>query len=105
MSGTDRVRTCYQSATLKFVIDSSLANQSLREWFGLPATDTSKVSNVIREASDQELLKPVDAQATSQRYARRLRFPSATLRPLGDLCLATMLGCVSGTRVGNCFPN
>lgn len=70
MSGSDRVRACYQHATLKFVIGSSLTNQSLRERFGLPATDTSKVSNVIREARDQELIKPVDAQATSQRYAR-----------------------------------
>ncbi|MCP5128552.1 MAG: putative DNA binding domain-containing protein [Pseudomonadales bacterium] len=70
MTGSDRVRACYQHCVLQYVLRRSMSNQSLRERFGLPESNANKVSQVIAAAMEQNLIKSDAAAPNSKRYAR-----------------------------------
>ncbi|UVC09665.1 putative DNA binding domain-containing protein [Rhizobium sp. TH2] len=60
MSKDDRIRACYQHAVLKKLRNDPMNNTSLRRRLGLKDTQASQISNVIRDAQDTGLIKPLD---------------------------------------------
>jgi ATP-dependent DNA helicase RecG len=57
MGRVDRVRACYQHATLKHVMREYMTNRSLRERFGLAEDKSAVVSQVIAGAMQEGLVK------------------------------------------------
>ncbi len=52
MSKEDRMRACYQHASLRWEANMPMSNQSLRNRFGLSEKQYPQVSNVIRDTID-----------------------------------------------------
>ena len=63
MDKADRVRACYLHACLKYVQRDYLTNASIRERFGIEPVNKAMASRYIREAVDEEKIKPYDEQA------------------------------------------
>ena len=60
MTRDERLRACYQHASLRAEAGETMSNQSLRARFGLTDRQYPQVSVVIREALDAELICPLD---------------------------------------------
>ena len=73
MSKDDRLRACYQHASVRFEASAPMSNQSLRNRFGLTDRQYPQVSLVIREALDAGLIKPMDPDQAN-RTAKYLPF-------------------------------
>ena len=71
MAKEERVRACYQHASLKFENGSMMSNASLRSRFGLTDRQYPQVSTVIRETIDIGLVRPMD-EDQAKRTARYL---------------------------------
>jgi ATP-dependent DNA helicase RecG len=75
MSRTDRLRACYQLATLKHVMHSErMTNRSLRERFGLGEDKSTLISQLIAAGIQENLIKPDSSTGESKRLARYLPF-------------------------------
>lgn len=70
MSGSDRVRACYQHCVLQWVLRKQMTNQSLRERFGLSEGSGNTVSQIISATLEQGLIKSDPNAPDSKRYAR-----------------------------------
>ncbi len=71
MEKSERVRACFQHCCLKWITNERMTNQSLRERFGLP-NNQAKITamyQLISEAIALELIKPVENESGSKRYA------------------------------------
>lgn len=64
-----RVRTCYLQACLAYVNFSAITNSDIRNLFGLSENESYKSSRIIKDALDENLIKPVDTE-TAPRYMR-----------------------------------
>jgi ATP-dependent DNA helicase RecG len=60
MSKDDRIRACYQHATLRYLEERPMSNGSLRERLGLNKNQYPQVSNVINDALAAGLIRPLD---------------------------------------------
>lgn len=74
MGRADRVRACYQHATLKHVMREYMTNRSLRERFGLAEDKSAVISQVIAGAMQEGLVKADQTVGESKRLARYLPF-------------------------------
>lgn len=76
MSKPDQIRACYLHCCLKYVSNSKMTNQSLRERFKLEDTraKSASISQVIAGAVAQGLVKPDDPESSSKRYAKYVPF-------------------------------
>lgn len=63
-----RIRACYQHCCLKYVMNSRMTNQSLRDRFKLPAKRSETVSRILRDALDEGKIKLSDSTVKSVRY-------------------------------------
>ncbi len=70
MSGSDRVRACYQHCVLQYVLRKQMTNQSLRERFGVSEGSSNTISQIISAALEQNLIKNDPNAPDSRRYAR-----------------------------------
>ncbi|MDX1695984.1 MAG: ATP-binding protein [Ketobacteraceae bacterium] len=70
MSGSDRVRACYQHCVLQWVLRKQMTNQSLRNRFGVSEKSANTISQIISMAADQGLIKSDPNAPDSKRYAR-----------------------------------
>jgi ATP-dependent DNA helicase RecG len=66
MDRDDRIRACYLHACLKYVQRSFMTNASLRDRFGIEDQNSAIASRIIREATDNGLIKPYDAKASKR---------------------------------------
>ena len=71
MDKDNKIRACYLHACLKYVNREYLTNASLRERFGLNTTESSKVSVIIKNTVEEELIKLKDPN-TAPRYFQYL---------------------------------
>lgn len=70
MEREDKVRACYQHASLKWEDGrKAINNTSLRERFGLPEEQYSAVSRIITESTARGLIKPRDPDNKSRKHA------------------------------------
>lgn len=74
MSREDRIRACYQHASLRWVMGERMTNQSLRGRFHLPESKSASVSQVIAATIESGLIRADEAAGTSRKYARCLPF-------------------------------
>lgn len=73
MNRSDRLRACYQRATLRYVMHGEhMSNRSLRERFGLPEDKATLVSQVISAGIQERLIKADASTGESKRLARYL---------------------------------
>ncbi|MGP8431879.1 ATP-binding protein [Paraburkholderia fungorum] len=63
MDKRDRVRACYLHACLRYVERDYMTNTSLRERFGIEPQNSATASRYIKEAVEQEKIRPYDEQA------------------------------------------
>jgi predicted HTH transcriptional regulator len=70
MDRKDRVRATYLHACLRYVQRDYLTNTSLRDRFGIEKENSSMVSRVIRDATEDKAIKPVNPENESRKLAR-----------------------------------
>lgn len=68
MTPSERMRACYQHATLKFLQGDRATNASLRGRFGIEAGNAAQVSRVFRQTSDSGLIKLADPSSPRSGY-------------------------------------
>lgn len=74
MGRDDRIRACFQHASLRWVMSEYMTNQSLRERFHLPEAKAATVSQVIAATIEAGLVKPDASVGASRKLARYLPF-------------------------------
>lgn len=72
-SAEDRIRACYQHACLRYEDGEPMSNASLRERLGLATTQISQVSNLIRDACDAGMIRPLN-EGQANRVARYIPY-------------------------------
>lgn len=60
LSKEDRIRACYQHATLKYLQNSPMSNASLRDRLGLTKNQYAMASNVISDTINEGLIRHLD---------------------------------------------
>ena len=63
MDKSDRNRTCYLHACLKYATREFMTNATIRQRFGIEVRNTSFASRIIKDAIDAKLIKPYDKDA------------------------------------------
>ena len=74
MSGSDRVRACYQHCVLQYVLRNQMTNQTLRDRFGLSDGSSNTVSQIINMTIEQGFIKNDPSAPSSRRYARYIPY-------------------------------
>lgn len=70
----ERIRACYQHACLKYVSNEKMTNQSLRNRFKIEDHNYSIASRIIRDALKEGVIKEVDPESKSRKYASYIPF-------------------------------
>ena len=70
MDKKDRIRACYQHATLKYITNDRMTNQSLRERFKIADENAAMVSRIIKDTVEAGLIKEDDPENKSRKYVR-----------------------------------
>lgn len=73
ISKEDRIRTCYMQACFAYVNGESISNNSLRTVFDISDKDKYKVSRIIKDTLEANLIKAVD-ESTAPRYMKYIPF-------------------------------
>lgn len=66
MDSEERLRACYMHCVLRYVNREVMNNTSLRERFGVDAKNSAMVSRLIKQACENGLIRPYDAEAGSK---------------------------------------
>ena len=74
MDRQDRIRACYQHASLLHVSNQIMTNSTLRKRFSIAEHNYSIASRIIADTIKAELIKPQDPENTSRAHARYLPF-------------------------------
>jgi len=74
MDKAERVRAVYQHACLCHVSNEKLTNQSLRERFKIEDKNSAIASRMIKEALEEDLIKPDDPTNNSRRHMKYIPF-------------------------------
>jgi predicted HTH transcriptional regulator len=70
----EKVRACYQHASLKYVSNEKMTNQSLRERFKIEDQNYAIASRIIRDTLEEGLIKEEDPDSKSRKFASYLPF-------------------------------
>lgn len=65
----EKIRACYQHSCLKWVSNEKMTNQSLRARFSIEDRNYSIASRIIRDALEEKVIKEVDPENKSRKYA------------------------------------
>ncbi len=74
MDRNDRIRACHQHCCLRYVMNESMTNQSLRDRFKLPESKVATVSQIIAATVEAGKIKLADPSQTSTRYRNYVPF-------------------------------
>ena len=74
LSKNERISACYQHACLRFVSNEKMTNQSLRERFQIEERNYATASRIIREALDAGIIKEVNPESKSKKFASYIPF-------------------------------
>ncbi len=72
-SKEDRIRTCYMQACLAYVNFKPITNTELRSLFGLESSDSYKVSRIIKDTVERNLIKPL-GENTAPRHMKYIPY-------------------------------
>ncbi len=70
MDKTERTRTCYHHACLKYVSGEFMTNQTLRERFDITDENYPMASRIIADTIESKLIKDFDPENKSKKYAK-----------------------------------
>lgn len=70
MGKEDRIRACYQHASLQYVSNQQMTNASLRARFSIESRNYSIASRIIGETLEASLIKPYDPENRSKKHAK-----------------------------------
>lgn len=70
MSKDDRIRACYQHASLQYVSNRQMTNASLRERFKIEEKNYATASRIIADTIEAQLIKPFDPTNKSNKHAK-----------------------------------
>lgn len=74
MRKEDRIRACYQHASLRYVTGERMTNASLRGRFKIEDKDYTVASRIIAETVKSGLIKPSDPASRSRKHASYVPF-------------------------------
>ncbi len=74
MGREDRVRACYQHASLMYIANQRMTNTSLRERFGLSDKSHTTASKIIADTMQDGLIKQVEQTSASKRDIKYIPF-------------------------------
>jgi len=74
MERGDKIRACYQHCCLKYVSGSRMRNNTLRQRFNIAEKNYATASRIIGDTIEAKLIKPLDAQSRSKKYATYIPF-------------------------------
>lgn len=74
MGREDRVRACYQHASLLYIANQKMTNTSLRERFGLSDKSYTTASKIISDTLQDKLIKPAEQNSASKRDIKYIPF-------------------------------
>lgn len=69
MTKKEKIRACYQHCCLKYVVNETMTNTSLRERFSIGKNSAAQASGIIDMTEKMKLIKPVDPESTSKKFA------------------------------------
>jgi ATP-dependent DNA helicase RecG len=69
MDKTDKIRACYQHCCLRYVLNESMNNQTLRERLAIDDRNYPIASNIIRDTLQAGRIKDRDPDSTSKKFA------------------------------------
>lgn len=70
MTKGQRVRACYQHASLQFATDKQMTNATLRKRFMLSDKNRATASTIISDTLQADLIRPFDPSSRSRRHAK-----------------------------------
>ena len=68
MTVAERIRACYQHASLRYVAGDKMKNSTLRDRFGIPPRNAAQVSVVISKSLEQGLIRSADPERPQAAY-------------------------------------
>ena len=74
MDRNDKIRAVYQHASLKWVSNDFMTNQTLRERFSIDDKNYSMASRLIKDALIAGAIKEADTDSKSKKYAKYLPY-------------------------------
>lgn len=74
MRPQDRIRACYQHASLRWVTGEPMTNASLRQRFKIDDESYPVASRIIKETLKAEAIKPMDPESRSKKHAAYLPY-------------------------------
>ena len=74
MSREEKIRACYQHCCLKYVLEETMTNQSLRERLKIEKTNYPAASKIISDTIKCELIRPLGPVNGSKRTAQYIPF-------------------------------
>lgn len=74
MDRKDKVRACYQHASLLYVSNEMMTNATLRRRLSIEEKNYAIASRIIADTIQEKLVKPHDPQSTSRKHARYVPF-------------------------------
>lgn len=74
MDKNDKIRAVYQHASLKWVSNDFMTNQTLRERFNIDQKNYSMASRLIKDAIMEGVIKEADTESNSKKYAKYLPY-------------------------------
>lgn len=74
MDRNDKIRAVYQHASLKWVSNDFMTNQTLRERFSIDDKNYSMASRLIKDALIAGVIKEADTDSKSKKYAKYLPY-------------------------------
>jgi ATP-dependent DNA helicase RecG len=69
MTKKEKIRACYQHCCLKYVVNETMTNTSLRERFGIGKNSSAQASAIIDVTEKNDLIKLVDPSSKSKKFA------------------------------------
>lgn len=63
MDKEEKIRACYLHAVLKYLNRQPMNNTTLRERFGVEVKNSAMISRILKQASEQNVIKPYDESA------------------------------------------
>ncbi len=77
MTKADRIRACYQHASLLWVSNKIMTNETLRARFGFEDENKAQASRIIKDTVVVGLIRPYDQTSGSKRHAKYVPFWAA----------------------------
>jgi predicted HTH transcriptional regulator len=68
MNGQERMRACFQHASLKYISGEMMTNTSFRDRLGVEKRNAAQVSRIITDTLAQEWIRPGDPSAPRSGY-------------------------------------